>query len=308
MTLIVVDPAVFIPSTPGGQLIEQDEIRLQSAIDHILAICEAHGARIPTDADYWRRVETRLVQPLLVRTNNRRIKQGLVGLRNRTQILGHHTNPSPGEVFRVWGLWDLFRHPALSAEWLEIMERVVVRAAIDGRPLFLATARLLTRNVRRHASDGVALEEVTRWRVAVQLPNAAGHKIKIPCVQTKRQIDCPWTTRFDQRLPHASPQSLLPFCPPARWWDYKVAAVQTIRAKPCFVDCYGNGWTRPRTGGGYHWDVFLRQQHTEHFGLDHLNICEHGLPANQGVAGRIHHVPPDKAPHLKANPARVHCP
>jgi len=66
---------------------------------------------------------------------------------------------------------------------------------------------------------------------------------------------------------------------------------KTLESKPCWIDSNGLGWARPRTGGGYHWDVFLKN-HTaicEAAGVDQVNVVQHGAPSEQGVAGAIHH-------------------
>jgi hypothetical protein len=77
-----------------------------------------------------------------------------------------------------------------------------------------------------------------------------------------------------------------------------VSLVEVLRWRLA-VDAQGQGWARPSTGGGYHWDVYLTAQAEDRIGLAQINITQHGAPAGQGRPGDLHHVPKDKRPRLR---------
>ena len=201
----------------------------------------------------------------------------------------------------MWSVRPLFGWSNLAPGWFEAMEQLLLRCALTGERGVVITRPIEGRNVRRHAVGRCELMEKTRWRVYVHASGAPPWRAD--CVTHPRNLSSPWTSRFDHRLPGPEDGARYPFCPPLRWWDRDVSAHSTVESKPAWVDRRGSAWIRPATGGGHHWDVFIRDVSTaEQIGLDQLNIVEWGAPPGQGKPGDIHHVPTGKAGRLKSDP------
>jgi hypothetical protein len=170
------------------------------------------------------------------------------------------------------------------------MTRLLVSCALLDQPVALATRLFHGRNMTVHAVGRTTLVEKTRWRLILHVPGRPPRFV--PCVRSRRNLDTPWTTRFDDLLPDTGHY---PFCPPARWWRRDVPAHRTCRSKPCWVDVFGNGWGQPGAGGNLHWDVFLEDPAmAEAVGLDAINVVAWGTPEPGKTPGEIHHVPEDK--------------
>jgi len=208
----------------------------------------------------------------------------------------------------MWGVARMADWPPLGGGWRDRLEHVLAATALaaaqHGGAFFLCH-RLLGRNTRDQSSGGVELVEVLRWRLTVAVQGA--QTLVLPCVSCPRHLAVPWTRRMDPRLPDAHDPGLHPYCPPARWMNSQTTVWRTAQSRPCWVDAHDQYWARPATGGGYHWDVYLNNQHTASIGLDQINVTQHGAPESEGRPGDLHHVPQGRRHALRARTG-WHCP
>lgn len=189
----------------------------------------------------------------------------------------------------------------LGGSWREGLEQVlaasVVAAASEGSRVLFLGHRILGRNACDRSSDSVELVEVLRWRLTVAIQGAP--TMVVPCVGNLRHLNVEWTRRMDERLPERNGPGLHPYCPPPRWRNSQTRVWGTQQGRPCWIDAQGQGWARPATGGGYHWDVYLTSQAAERIGLAQINVTRHGVLPGEGEAGDLHHVPKEKRARIK---------
>ena len=194
-------------------------------------------------------------------------------------------------------LLQMFGGAPQGGAWVERLAEAAARLAATREPLLLLTRLIDGRNVEpRTGKKHVVIREITRWRVSVRLPQAAG-SAHLPCVRTEEQLSRPWSARYDARLPVAGDGGRYPFCMPTRWAWRRTVAVRTVESAPAWVDQAGRGWTHPDIpeGRGYHWDVFFDDPGlVAQIGLSQLNIVAWGAPAGEGCPGEIHHIPTTK--------------
>lgn len=290
--IVVLDPAYF--SRRGHD--REDEQALRGEIRAMITFMKVCKARLIAVDDYWRPLWSELIQPLTRRCP--RLSLDLAELRKRA--ISSPLDPSVAVADgRVWGFVPMFDRPDLdlSNVWADRMATSIIRLHLShpSEPIVLFTRPVEGRNLRRHRAGNSTIDEPTRWRLYIQ-PRTA-RPVAVPCVVDRRQIDVPWTARFDRRLPGTADGARYPFCPPAAWWKRSTQAVRTHTGKPAFIDACGCGWARPNIpgGAGYHWDVYLSDRsRADAIGLDQINVVAHGGPATEGTAGDLHHVPADK--------------
>jgi len=287
--IAIVDPALLLTDTAEGPLGQEEEKALADLVDDVARVCRDHRASIPAADWYWRKLQADVVRPLLSRTREPRLKRGIDNLRAHTRSLTLAGTPPAGTT-RLWGVRSLFQWPRLSAEWLTIMERLLIGCAQLDEPTVLVARLFPGRNLEQRAAGGSTLDVKTRWRLYLHVPGRA--PCHVPCVRGPRNVAVPWTARFDEKLPDAGHY---PFCPPARWWRRDVKTHGTVRSKPAWVDRHGSGWAQPATGGAYHWDVFIESPGLcENVGLNAINVVAWGTTEQGKIPGEIHHVPKDK--------------
>lgn len=292
--IVVLDPAVLLIDAGADQLPAPEETALTRALDDIVRMCRDLGARIPSVDWYWRRLQTELVRPLHRCTRGPRLRQALDALAQHARPLALPAPPTHGTI-QTWGFRRLFAWERLPAGWHEIMTRLLVSCALLDEPVVLATRLFRGRNLTLHAVERTTLLEKTCWRLVLHVPGRRPRLV--PCVRSRRNLDVPWTTRFDDRLPD---RGRYPFCPPQRWWRGRVVAHRTCRSKPCWIDGFGNGWGQPGAGGNLHWDVFLEDPEVaEAIGLNAINVVAWGTLEPNKTPGEIHHVPEDKRAHFR---------
>jgi hypothetical protein len=276
--LAILDPVLFDPAAPLSPVTLKDLLRLLS---------HKH-AHIPGVDWYWKELQRQLIRPLHARPGY----QDLDRLRDFARTVGFP--PLPRRV-SVWSFRQMFG--ALSESWVETMARLVTGAVLSREPTVLVTHLRRGRNLTVHGGPGqCTLDEKTCWDLRVQ--PAGGELCRIPVVCRERNLDVPWTCRFDDRLPAREDAAAFPFCPPPDWRKASVTAATTHESRPTWRDHQGNHWARPATGEGHHWDVYLTQALEEEYGLGQLNITRWGAPEREGAPGSLHHVPKDKQARL----------
>lgn len=290
--IAVIDPAWFVRQ---NHLDEHAEEAMAQDVDGLLHFLSRTSAELAIVEDYWYPLWKELGGPLEARVKSDRGRSALAELRKSGRRL-----PVPPLVTqgRVRGCREMFGNTMIMpAEWESRMCVSLLRLAMLDRPLVLLARPVVGRNVRRHSTGNLALDESTRWRIYVQPAGFAAFR-PVPCVRMRRQIDVPWTSRFDPRLPGPGDDARYPFCVPADWDDPGRRIVETRSSKPAFVDELGNGWTRPSINGGagYHWDVFIGSvKLRERIGVDQINVTGYGNPpGEESKAGDLHHIPASK--------------
>ncbi|MBI5497139.1 MAG: hypothetical protein HY904_19145 [Deltaproteobacteria bacterium] len=287
--IALIDPAFFAARTDGPDR----ATAVQHDVGLILEFLKETQAQLVAVEDYWRPLWMELIRPIEHRYPE--VRPWLTELRKRA--LQRHITPLT-DVTRVWGFRLMFDCAALfsTSAWVDRMSRSVLRLASLNEPIVLIARPVVGRNIRRHQTGNIVIDEVTRWRLYVQ-PGTSRH-VPVPCVARPRHVQLPWTARFDWRLPACEDAARYPFCPPPEWWKGATAAVQTRSGKPSFVDGLDNAWTRPNIpgGAGYHWDVFIsKMQLLERIGDKHINVVAFGGPPDEGTPGSIHHRGQDQA-------------
>ncbi len=283
----LLDPALFLP---------RNEAEVQSEFDSVLLTCRQHSILLPEIDEYWNFLWSSLARPLesVLSSGAKRALQEVRKLGTRSKLNLPQLNQPAGQVWRR-GFSQLFAPPFLPAEWDEKMAAALIRAASTENEVVLLTRRVLGRNVLRHSAAGCVLDENTRWLLHLQPSGMMTRHVR--CVYHPRNLDEPWTTRFDWRLPSIAQGARYPFCPPDAWWRGGTVAQRTIQSKPAWIDKHGNGWARPNIAGGagYHWDVFIETTALQQtVGLNQINVVEFGAPNKEGKPGQIHHIPDDK--------------
>lgn len=287
--IVALDPALFVARPMGAA----GESALRDDLKAMLGFLKVTGARLIAADDYWLPLWQELIEPLIC--NFPRLMGDFAQLRKAG--LPRSLLPFDGP-HRIWGFVPMFHQPHLSLDhsWPDRMARAMIRMHLSlGEPIVLFVRPVQGRNIMRHGAGHSVIDETTRWRLYIQ-PRTA-EPVAISCVTRPRNLEVPWTARFDARLPGAEDGARYPFCPPARWWKRPVPAVGTHTSKPAFIDACGCGWARPNipSGAGYHWDVFVSERTRAHrIGLDQINVVEHGAPPSEGEPGSLHHVPQDK--------------
>lgn len=302
--IAVLDPALFLVSNPGHPPAPEELAELEKSLRGVASIIRLTRARLVADDWYWGPLTREFVGPLS-RSVSRpgsapsRLSTALATLLAYPRVTGLPDPPARGKT-KLWGVKPLFGWERLPSHWLGVMERVLIGCAQKGEDTLLITRSFVGRNEKRHEDRKCILREKDPWRCYAHVPGAA--PMHVPCVRSARNLDVPWTARFDERLPESG---TFPFCPPARWWRRKsqekeIHACRTVRSKPAWLDRFGNGWTQPTTGGEYHWDVFLEDPSLEaQVGLNAINVVAWGTTEPGKTPGELHHVPEDKKGRLK---------
>ena len=284
--LVIVDPAIFLLEGTGPLTLPVETL-LAHRVDEVNRICRRLSGTIPNFDWYWGRLQRELIRPLLPRLRIPHCKAAFDNMRR----FANQVELSPVKSAKLWGVRAHFDWQKLQG-WLEPMERIISGCAVTDETKLIV--RLIpSRNLIIHAAAACTLHEKTRWRMYV---HARGYPpAQIDCVQRERNLDVPWTIRYDERLPSDFDGARYPFCPPQKWWKRDVQPQRTHASKPAWIDSRGNAWARPNTKNGYHWDVYLMAPRlVDQIGLSQLNIVQFGAPVEEGLCGHIHHVPSGK--------------
>jgi hypothetical protein len=286
MTIGLIDPALLLPRSSD---------RVASDLAQVLIACEKSKIRLLPFREYWTDMWRQFGRPLeegLPPTERHAVQELRRLGQKHANELAWSGDKLTGTVW-VDGFKQLFDSIA-GMSWTERMAQAALRAVAHGERVVMFTRLINGRNVILHRAGETTLAEITRWVLHVQ----QGHdRHQILCVSDPRNLTESWTARYDSRLPSQLNGAGYPFCVPNNWWHATVAARDTVRSKPCWMDGHENGWARPNinSGAGYHWDVYIKDRATaEKIGLDQVNIVQHGAPPEEGVPGWIHHVPSDK--------------
>lgn len=285
----ILDPALLLP---------RSDAEIVQELDEVIGTCRQYGVALPPLDEYWSTMWRTLGAALEAGAKGmaQRSIQELRRLGEKSALIAPAT-PAAGSAWRN-GFMHLFSAQYLGAPWEAPMAAAVTRACHASEQVFVFVRRLRGRNLELVSSGGSVLARNQRWLLHVQ-PRGLGHR-QILCVYHRRNIEEPWTARFDHRLPGPA-RAPFPFCAPQPWWKGATPSDRTIASKPCWVDVHGNGWARPNISGGagYHWDVYVASRFQAAIGLNQINVVQQGAPATEGEPGTIHHVPEEKRGKVK---------
>lgn len=298
MTLVVLDPGFFREDglqSADAQVFAEAERRLRVRLDDANRVLRGRTLVVGTQEIPWLdTVYHREVRGMQSRLG-REAKTAIDQLFREHKRSGLSLSPVvPQGAF--WGVAMMADWLALGGGWRENLEYVLAATAhaaqARGEDALFLCHQILGRNAADRSSNTVELIEVLRWRVTVSVRGAK--TTVLPCVAHPRHIDVPWTRRMDPRLPDATGPGLHPYCPPPRWKHSGTTVTRTLQSRPCWIDAHDQGWARPATGKGYHWDVYLTAPNSTRIGLSQINVTRHGVPSNEGQPGDLHHVPSEK--------------
>ncbi|HEX5747629.1 MAG TPA: hypothetical protein VFZ09_15385 [Archangium sp.] len=290
---VILDPALFLTQVPD-RLSADEDAELTRLVADAVRVCRQRGYQVVAAGPYWKRMQQELVRPL-ERVGGRELKAGLDTLRSLAVPQNLPVAPA-GSRKKVWGVKQLFDWPRLGSGWLEQMEQLLIGCALLGGPFILLVRHFEGRNQKTYATGRCELVEKMRWRLYIQVTGQP--QCTIPCIRNPRNLLVDWTQRFDESLPAQSDGARFPFCPPEKWWRRHVEPFRTMQSKPAWIDVRDNGWARPATGGGRHWDVYIADPKlAESIGLGQLNIVQWEVRP-EGKIGDIHHTPTGKQSRL----------
>ncbi|WP_312080066.1 hypothetical protein [Leclercia sp.] len=287
--MILIDPYIFLPTKGTGYNVEK-VMKIKNSLKNLLNINHRCKHDIVVDINQWRLIEKKYIRNLTQSFSDNELNTALISLRNIIKKVDFTSSDS----IRTWGVKPLFNN-FLSDEDKEFGDSFALFATYciqQYRQAFLFVDESLGRNITEHASVNSKLIERLRWRVYISCVGLSG-AVPVTCITSIRNLDIPWTTRYDYFLPDTGAYA---FEPPVKWYLRSTDAVSTKKSKPVFMDSHGNGWANPNTPGqAYHWDVYLSySKWINDRGEDQINITRYGAPQSQGVPGTIHHVPTKK--------------
>lgn len=288
--MLLIDPYIFLP-TKGLPYNAQRVEEVKANLKNILRINRHLKYDLIVDQTHWQDIEKRYLRVLSTSFKDAELNIALINLRS---IIKKVDTTSVGAI-RTWGVKPLYYSFISDEDTLfgDLISRAAAYCITQYGQANLFVEETLGRNIQEHSTGHSRIKERLRWRIYVSRAGLNG-AMPVPCIYAPRNIEIPWTTRFDILLPDTGEYS---FVPPANWHLRSTPAVVTKKSKPVFLDASGNGWATPNTPGqAYHWDVYLTDpKWAAARGTDQINVTRFGAPESQGVPGTIHHVPTGKA-------------
>lgn len=265
----ILDPRLF-----------EEHDQLEDVLRQLVRVLRRSQAKVPETRPYWPRLEREHFAPL------RRHIRDIDEIRRYRFRDGLTT---PFRKVPIAGLDRLLQ--GTDPDWASVLEGLILACA-SSEETILVTRLIEGRNLKRHLDQDSreALREKILWDVRMDFGDGP---IRIPLICVERNLQVPWTIRFDEALPASEDGASFPFCPPAGWQD-EAAVHGTFKARLCWFDKEKKRcWSHPRTPGKpRHWDVDLNTAELrEEYGLDYLNIVRFGGPTEEGPPGSLHHVP-----------------
>ncbi|MEX3004390.1 hypothetical protein [Serratia fonticola] len=288
--MILIDPYIFLPAK-GGDYNAEKVRKIKDSLKRLLNINRHFRYEIIVDQAQWKILEREYIKNLTDSFGDNELNTALISLR---QII-KKVNITTAEHIRTWGVKPLFYNFA-SKEDEEFGNSLACSAFYcisQYNRAYLFVEESFGRNLIEHSTAHSKIKERLRWRIYISSIGLNG-AVPVVCISSVRNLQIPWTSRYDYFLPDSGGYS---FIPPVNWHLRSTTAVVTKQSKPVFLDILGNGWANPNTPGqAYHWDVYLNDpKWIGERGTDQINVTRYGVPPSQGVSGTIHHVPSKKS-------------
>lgn len=288
--MILIDPYIFLPFQGTGYNIEKVN-KIKKSLKNLLIINRSYNYDIVVDNNTWRFIEKKYIRELTQSFGDNELNTALLSLRSVMKKVELTSNA----CIRTWGIKPLFNNLSSTEDisFGDSLALIATHCIQQYGQAFLFIDESLGRNIIKHQSVNSKLIERLRWRVYISCAGLRG-ALPVPCITSKRNLDIPWTTRYDYYLPDSGKYA---FVPPVKWHLRRTDAVGTKKSKPVFLDNNQNGWANPNTPGqAYHWDVYLNNpKWIKERGEEQINITRYEAPQSQGIPGTIHHVPNKKS-------------
>ncbi|QBJ08173.1 hypothetical protein EYS10_06300 [Rahnella aquatilis] len=288
--MMLIDPYVFLPAK-GLDYSKQRLIEVKANLKKILNINRTFNCGIIVDQAQWKYIERTYIKKLTQLFNDGDLNTALLSLRRVIKTVDMSTTVH----IRAWGIKPLFYNLASKEDidFGDSLARSAFYCISNYKQAYLFIEEIDGRNIKTHTVGHSKITERLRWRIYISSTGLNG-AVPIACISSMRNIQVPWTTRYDILLPDTGEYS---FTPPVKWYLRNTDSVITRQSKPVFLDISDNGWANPNTpGGAYHWDVYLKDQKwIDSRGADQINVTRYGVTQPEGTPGTIHHVPTGKA-------------
>jgi hypothetical protein len=293
---LLIDPTIFkdyIDSGFDGLFLPILEARL-ARLSRILL---GQAASIVFFKNQWLIFQESFVAPVHKHAITPNVRTPLDLLRGRVKILPSNLNAG----VHAWGFEQLFRGlVGDDVDWPSTMAALAAEALRGEEPVAIFTDLIVGRNAELHVVGHSRIVEKTRWRAYVRSIGVRGGIGHVPCLVSMRNVNVPWTCRYDDSLPDNHPAGGYSFSPPEKWHRKDVVSIRTRLGKKCWIDINGNCWADPNTPGqAYHWDVFFESDEDSPIGISPINIVRWGVPAREGLPGEIHHIPTTRASRVR---------
>lgn len=288
---LIIDPALFAHFSVGCISSVDDYALLRYRLRQLVLVLRATGASIVLEREAWKNFYADHVSPAHAQCKDPEIRAAIAIVRRAYVPVAAPTVP-----VRTWGILSLLNTATgAAAAWADAVATSAASVLLSGDKVLVFTDLDEGRNRITHRVGHSILVEKTRWALYVGAIGLGG-ATRVPCVTSVRNTQVDWTARFDDGLPETAPGHGFRFAPPNDWWKRATMSTKTVRGKPAWLDHSGNGWVAPNTPGvSYHWDVHFGRVQDSPNGLNPCNIVKWGVPANEGTAGAVHHVPTSKA-------------
>ncbi len=288
--MLLIDPYIFLPTKGLGYTAQRVE-EVKVSLKNILRINRQLNCDLVVDQTHWQDIEKKHLRVLSDSFKDAELSIALINLRKALKKV----DTSSISNIHTWGIKPLYYDFSSNEDtsFGDFVARAAAYCITQYGQANIYIEETLGRNIKEHSASHSCIKERLRWRIYVSRAGLNG-AIAVPCIYSARNLEVPWTTRFDTFLPDTGEYS---FTPPDDWHLRRTTAVVTKKSKPVFLDASGNGWAAPNTPGqAYHWDVYLADSKwIEARGTDQINVTRYGAPNLQGVPGTIHHVPTGKA-------------
>lgn len=283
---VLIDPELLAPFRDARHCTETEAAALRRSLEQLTKFTVKYDAKVVSTRHLWQKLQSLYIAPVVAAFNEPAVRTPLQLLRNRLRVVV----PNADRRLDAWGFEQMLSRDD-GQDWPSGYASIAAELHAADESVVLFTRYLEGRNVRTHSTGHSILVEKTRWRMHIGAPSLNGIT-SVPCVASLRNIEVPWTTRFDDRLPDTAPPDGFAFQPPSKWYRGYVKPFRAHQSKHAWTDAVGNGWSDPNTPGtAYHWDVHFVDASGSPIGISPANIVRWGAPGAEGVAGGVHHVP-----------------
>lgn len=282
---IIIDP-FFFWTDPSQKITPVAQKSILDSFDLLIRLNKA-GYQICATLPLWTRINTELMRRLAHSIPSHALQPRIHALNGILQIVA-----PPPQVGQTWGIKTLFTFLNFPDPqfWMGEVAAIAGAWINSGIDFQLAMKLIEGRNLKRQSVHHCIIWEKTHWNIYIQ-QNGQALAAPIPCVSSMRNIEVPWTRRYDDYLPDTADAAGLAFVPKQNWDDVKTKVIKTVESKPTWVDINDNGWSDTNTPGqGHHWDVYLTLTHLRtKFRSNYVNITKWGTNDRKKQPGSIHH-------------------
>lgn len=282
---LILDPIVFC-FDPGSDKKAQFAA-VKVALDQINLVIKGYGARVTLGYDEWKNFRKEYIAPFLLFFNDPTLRAAWLTI-EKTFIPAQ--DPLVPQI-TGWGTSQLFGMSLLGRDpWANVIAKAAVSWILKGERVVFFCKLVLGRNLEHHGAGHAILGVKTRWTLYFAAEGTPG-ATAVDCISSVRNMQVPWTIRYDDRLPARAPNGGLAFEPAPGWRKGKQVVFGTGSSKATWFDTYGNAWAKPSPPNqAHHWDVYLNDLATKkRFPVNPINITCWNTEDRGRSEGQIHH-------------------